>query len=367
MNIKNINSFSAVYYIMQNRFKCGLLMFMFFLTYIAYLGGVYVTNLPTMYEYAAERMEKFVVIGPSAKDTDWSQFQGAVEKLQEEDGITIIQQSVISSVYTKSIMSFTTSYPRYAFRTVEDFKIFCDYMGIHCDFDNLKEGSFVASKLMANSRGMQIGDTLIQKEDENIYHDYTLDAVTDEEGYTAYFINDNTNYNCILLPTGMTMEAFHEYLAALEEEYEIAMTDVESYRESNAKDFESFQMIYVMIVVLLAIVMAVAINAAFVGMYQQREAEFAVYRAIGVSKGRIVGKLMKELLLMDGIGIVAGGAIALLGIYLFNHLVLIPDGLMLLYYHPLAVGGMLLCNIAVFLPLVLTRSRRLLKTDICAY
>ncbi|MBQ7943795.1 MAG: ABC transporter permease [Lachnospiraceae bacterium] len=367
MSRKNVKPFSAGYYIAQNRLKCGLLIFMFFLTYIAYLGGLYVTNIPTMYEFAAQRMEKYAVISPSSKDADWSQFEGAVRKLQEEDRITMLQQSVFSYIYTKSIMSFELSYPRHAFRTVEDFKTFCDYMGITCDFENLKEGSFIASKLMANGRNMKIGDALIQRKDENVYQDYTLDAITDEEGYTTYFINDNVNYNYILLPTGMTLEEFHEYMNELEEEFEISVSDVESYREETVRDFGSFQVIYAFIVVLLAVVMAITINAAFVGMYQHRESEFAVYRAIGISKGRIIGKIIKELLLMDAMGIVFGGVVMLLAIYLLNELALIPQGWMLLYYHPTALWGMLLCNITVLVPLVLSRSRKLLKADICAY
>ena len=121
------------------------------------------------------------------------------------------------------------------------------------------------------------------------------------------------------------------------------------------------------IAVLLSIILAITINAAFVGMYQRREFEFAVYRAIGISKKQVITKIVKELLLIDAIALSVGAAIVLLGLYLSNHLFLYPVGKYLRYFDPLAFGFLLLCNVIVIVPLIFTRCRQMLRADICEY
>ena len=117
-----------------------------------------------------------------------------------------------------------------------------------------------------------------------------------------------------------------------------------SCKAANAQT-EPLNIIYGFIIILLAVIMAVTVNAAFIGMYQRRHFEFAIYRAIGMSKKEIIGKIVKELIYIDGIAVFLGGGIFFLGLYLFNHLALYPVGKYLRYYHPLALSGALLCII----------------------
>lgn len=361
--------FSAGYFIRENRRRSILLIFMFALTYIAYLAGLYVSNMECTYDYSIERAKKFAILYPTENEDHYVELQKAMDKLSKEKGITVLQEGVISSLVTKNVMGFYNGYTGYAFRSVEDFKSYCDYMGIQCNFSRLKKGSFITSRFAADSRGMKVGDTLKEDSDrdERVYGTYTLDAITDEEGYSYYYINDQTNYNCILLPTGMTLEEFKVYIQKLQEEFNVRIYDGQSYEENIHKQLESINAIYIFIVILLAFVMAITINAAFVGMYQHRQPEFAIYQAIGISKRRVVGKIIKELLLIDLLGVIAGGVFMFLGVYLLNELYLIPEGMRLFYYHPLSVSGMLICNLMAWIPLVITRSRQLLKADICAY
>lgn len=361
--------FSAGYFIKENKRRGILLIFMFALTYIAYLGGLYVSNIACMYNYSVERMEKFAIIYPAGSDDEYVGFKAALDKVSKEKRITVLQEGVISSLVTKNIMQFNNSHMGYAFRSVEDFKTYCNYMGIQCDFGQLKKGSFIASRLAADNRGMKVGDALKENSDidERVYGTYTLDAITDEEGYSYYYINDETNYNCMLLPTGMTAEEFKAYTQELKEEFNVEIFEGQSYDENIHKQLDGFNVIYIFIVILLAVVMAITINAAFIGMYQHRQPEFAIYMAIGIPKRKVVGKVIKELLLIDLLGIITGGVVMFLGIYLLNELYLIPKGMQLFYYHSLSLLGMIVCNLVVWIPLVITRSRQLLKADICEY
>ncbi|MGN0153218.1 MAG: FtsX-like permease family protein [Lachnospiraceae bacterium] len=362
--------FSAGYFIKKNRMRSSLLVFMFILSYIAYLGGLYVTNIRSMFDYSLERMDRYAILYPVSDDTDFEQFEKANEAVSKETGITLFQQGVVSSLNTDSIMGFENQYLSLSFRSVEDFKTFCQVVGIKCDFENLKGGSLIMSSLEANNRGMKIGDVLKEEEDESVYGSYTLDAITDEEGYSVYYIDagkNGSNLSYILLAENMTESEFATYLEKLGQQYKIDIRSRKYFEETLDRQLGSFNYIYLFIVVLVSVVMAVTINAAFVGMYQQRQPEFAIYRAIGISKRRIVGKVAGELLLLDAIGMIAGGALLLLGVYLLNQLYLIPRGLILFYYHPIALSGMLFCNLMVLIPLLVTRSRQLLRADICTY
>ena len=52
---------------------------------------------------------------------------------------------------------------------------------------------------------------------------------------------------------------------------------------------------------------------------------------------------------------------------LFNELVLIPDGLYLVYSAPIAIIALVLCNVMTVVPLIITRSRILLRANVCDY
>ena len=105
----------------------------------------------------------------------------------------------------------------------------------------------------------------------------------------------------------------------------------------------------------------------FQNLKENYEFEFAVYRAIGISKSKLNRKIVGEIITMDLIVLIIGGIIFFLGLYLFNELVLKPNGLYLVYYAPLAIIALILCNIMTVIPLIITRSRVLLKANVCDY
>lgn len=365
-----MKAFSPAYYVKENKSRSILLILIFILSYGAWLGGLYATNIISMFEYNMETFRKVAIFHPSESDDHFEALNDAYEAVKKKDNVIIMQQGITSNLSSTSIMGFDNNYPGLGFRTVDDFKTFCRITGVTCDFDNLKAGSVIMSPLMANNRGMQLGDTLKEKENDSIYGKYTLDAITNDKGYSTYYIDtgvNGENHSYILMADGMSEQEFADYTEELANEYNISMLNKQGFEEDIHQQLNSINYIYVFIVILLAIVMAVTINAAFVGMYQHRQPEFAIYRAIGISKKRIIGKVAGELLLLDVIGLVLGGIIMFTGIYLFNNLYLIPRGLKFFYYHPVALFGMLLCNLLVVIPLILTRSRKLIKADVCEY
>lgn len=359
---------SALYYIKENRLRCALLAFMFVLTYIAYIGGLYDYNVSEIFEYHKDAMKKYAVICSDPSDFDFSKFNEAAKEIEKDDRITVIKQGYVSSISISSVMGLHLSFFQYSFRSVEDFKMFCDFMGIKCDYSKLKAGSMIASQMVVNNRGMELGKVFEgDGEYDNLMAEYTLDAITDQAGYFVYYIDDRENYNYILLPTGMSEEEFAEYTAELKQKYDIFVNDRVYITRMIDEQLKGMIVIYVFILILLAVVMAVTVNAAFVGMYIHRKPEFAIYRAIGIGKREVIAKIASELLVIDVIGLAAGGVIMFLILYLLNNLVLYPKGLMLSYCNHLALFGIVLCNLAVLVPMIITRCRQMLRADICEY
>lgn len=359
-----MNPFSCFYFIRENKTRCFLLIFMIFLGYAVYLGGLYVTNVMDNWNTPIEYRDKFVLIFPETEE-ERAELENFRKKAGEDNKARGLTFSSFNSFNWKTLMGFENGQFAFTFCSVEDFKAYCEFMDISCDFDSLKDGSMIMSERFAKNRGLAPGDCIDMEYGENIYGEYILDALTKEDGYTLYFIDQVLGAeNAGMMVIGKELSA-EELKAYVQEMYG-------NYQESTLKEdvweqFETFYTIYIFIVILVALIMAVTINAAFVGMYQRRTFEFAVYRAIGISKRRIIGKIAGELLCMDAVALTAGGIVFFLALYLFNNLVLYPSGLYLRYYDRTALAGLVICNVMVVVPMILTRCRKLLKADICEY
>lgn len=362
-----MNPFSAWYYIKENKKRSVLLIAMIFLSFGVYIGGLYVTNPYDNWKPHIETYEKVVSVFANG-DEQYRQF---LDKLEEEGKVEIIELGNSNGMNWESIMGFESGQCTFTFQSVDDFKRFCEHMNIACDYDNLKTGSMIMSDMFAKNKGLSLGDKVDKDYGSNIYGEFTLDEITNEAAYTLYFIGGKVEWsgNAVLIGKDIEGDALYEYVYSVQSKLDTPK-DVFVYMgiESDiAGMFEMFDLIYMFIAVLFSIILAVTINAAFVGMYQRREFEFSVYRAIGISKKRIIGKITGELLLLDAIALVIGTVVTLLGLYLLNNLVLYPAGMYLKYFDVAALLYMVLCNAIIIVPLIITRCRQMLKTDVCEY
>ncbi len=363
-----MNPFSPLYFIKENKARCLLLMFMIFLSWGVYLGGLYATNPRHNWNTTIHYFEKCAVISPAGtKAEDYKEYKLFCEALQASEKVKILEMGQEGGLNWDTIMGFESGYSSMTFTTVEDFKTFCRYMNIHCDFKNLKSGSIVMSQRFAKNKNLQLGDSIDKDYAETIYDSYTLDALTEDDGYISYFINEKPVEHppIVVLGDKINGSKLYDFLYEIQKEHNVSVHDL--LKTNIDEQFNTFQMIYSFVILFLSFILAITINAAFVGMYQRRHFEFAVYRAIGISKRQIVGKLIGELLCMDFLALFMGGSIFFLCLYLFNNLVLYPDGKYLCYFHPTALWGLLLCNITILFPLIITRCRQMLQADICEY
>lgn len=362
--------FSPLYFIKENKARCAVLIFMIFLSFAAYLAGLYVMNVITSFEeFGEELYESAAFIHAKARDEEaFQSYWEATDAVRQEENVRLVDLGYSNYLNVESIMSFTVGYQSMTFLNREDFKLFCEMKDISCDVDSLSGRSVVMSERMVNRLGLKVGDVLTPEEYSGVSEAFTLEAITNQTTYAYYFLAEGAEpMNAMVLNTGMEKEEFAAYLDRLEEQYPVQMHGYEEDKAETDRTFSFLPKIYISVLVLLAIVMAITVNAVFVGVYQGRTFEFAVYRAIGMGKRKITGKIVGELLWMEGIAVIGGGLLFFLGLYLFNHLVLYPKGLYLDYFNNVAFAGLALCNLIILVPLIITRCRQMHRADICEY
>lgn len=363
-----MNPFSARYFVKENKKRSMLLIFMIVVSFGVYIGGLYVTNPIDNWEQCIEYCDNAVdVVRISTEEED---YEWLLSEVQKDEKTKVLNLGSSNGMNWETVMRFESGQCAYTFLSVDDFKCFCKYMNIECDFSKLKPGSMIMSDKFAKNKGLELGDKVDEKTENSICSEFILDAITDEDGYTLYFISDEEESGrAIILGNTIKGQELYSYVYKLHSE----MKDTKSVfvypnlRVGIEVQFESFNVIYMLVVVLLSVILAITINAAFVGMYQKREFEFSVYRAIGIPRKSIIGKIVKELLLIDIIALIIGAVVTLIGVYFINNLVLYPEGKYLRYFNPIALYNMILCNAIVIIPLIVTRCRKLLKADVCEY
>lgn len=359
--------FSPLYFIKENKARCFLIIFMVFLTYTTYLGGIYVTNSGQYYNYDYDYLKKFAYVYYIKTDENMEDYHKMKEMLSSDEKVILIPQGQDNTMLTQTVMGFNSSFLQFTFCSAENFKIFCNHMNINCDFDNLKSGSAIMSPMSAKNAGVKICDELKEGRGD-LNGKYTFDALTDEAGYHIYYINDQPyDFAYLILNNGRSEDEFSDYTDMLMDKYNVGMVNLREYTEIVESNLEILNVLYIFILIIFILVLAVIINAIFVGMYQRRQYEFSVYKALGYGRKQIVGKIAGELICIDIIGLTVGGVVFFLSLYLLNNLYLERAGKFLFYYHPLALFGLMLCNVVMIVPLIFTRCRQMLRADICEY
>lgn len=365
-----INPFSSLYFIKENKKRCVPLIFMIVLSYAAYLGGLYATNPQDNFQYGVELLKNHATVCMTYSDKEGKDFNAVITDADKNEKLKLLPLGVSNCLYFNSIMGFEMDPRQYTFSSAEDFSYFCKKENIEGNFSDLKAKEFVMSRQFANNLGLNIGDTIDAEYEmaSFINGTFTLAKIIDVNGYAAFYIDENEYQNYYMIVNDeMSENDFIAYTNHLNEKYDISLQNYELFKQRLNSQFSTMNVIYFAIVFILAFVLAITINAAFVGVYQRRTFEFAVYRGIGFSKRAICKKIILEILFIDAMGLFIGGVIFFIALYLCNNLWLYPIGKYFCYYHPVALLGLLLCNVIVVVPLIYFQTKRLIKADICEF
>ena len=87
--------------------RCTLLIFMFILSYVAYLGGLYITNIRTTFDFELERWEHVATVYPLDDDVDFAEFEKMI--LEGDD---LYSGMVNPNAIRGTIASIASAFPR---------------------------------------------------------------------------------------------------------------------------------------------------------------------------------------------------------------------------------------------------------------
>ncbi|MGN1083526.1 MAG: FtsX-like permease family protein, partial [Lachnospiraceae bacterium] len=258
----------------------------------------------------------------------------------------------------------------YAFSyTAEDFLWVNQRMGFVADETEIEDNTLFVTEREAKYLGLTDGGLFTENRDEALFYygerPYRVRFAQGDNFYMCLIAEDsafNSFYHLTWSDTG-SREDFREKVLELEQRYDKLKIDrYEERVEKLENSFEINSVIFVSIIVVVTCVFFITINAVFVGIYDKRKPEFVIYESIGIPRRRIYKKIVGELLLITGIGMATGIALAFLAITLLNLFVYEKSGLQLYYYHPWSLTAWLVCNIMILLPSILLRLRGVAKS-----
>ena len=128
-----------------------------------------------------------------------------------------------------------------------------------------------------------------------------------------------------------------------------------------------FKSIFMLASILLSIVLSVIVNSVITGQYIRRTYEFGVYRAIGISRLGIYKKCAAEILSMDMIAILIGGALVLILTFILNEIKFIPEGKYLPYFSSMGLMGFVISNLLVTVPTILLKGHSMSRADVTEF
>ena len=228
---------------------------------------------------------------------------------------------------------------------------------------------------------MKEGDVLEYSEDwDKAYFGspVTIKAIVDVPGMVLYGVSSEVGGDTILIlrsepdnVPGYDKETINDDLESIVAKINADFPDLKvqtnySWMSEIRSQLSMFTYILIAISVIVGIVLAVTVNAAFSAAYEKRKYEFSIYKAIGFSGGQIFGKVAGEVLLLDLFGLIAGGITCLMVILITNY-ILRPEGI---YFFKVSVNGILAtigCNLMVVIPTILLNMKRVRRYDVTVY
>lgn len=359
--------FQAMYFVRHNLSKVMTVFIMIALTGLLYVGGSYISNIEVEFlkTYESEADVAFVNLNSMTAEQGKDVF---LEEVKQDESLRIFPVGVNSFTFP-TVLTFTNGNSSFCY-TVEDFLWRNQRMGWVKDTSRVKENTLFVTERYATYLGVKEGDLYEDNSEklslyfgEGPYEVHIMEG----DGFGNILISDecltNEYYQLTWSDKG-SRKGFESWVAEWKEKYKEININTHKERLEKVKSvFEINSFIFLSIIVVVTCVFFITINAVLVGIYDKRKSEFQIYESIGIPKTKIRRKVVGEMLIMSGVGMVLGIALAFTAITLLNVCVFAKDGLKLYYYHPWALGSWLICNLMILIPSILLRLRAIEKSS----
>jgi len=364
-----MNPLSSFYYIKENKLRSGILIILFMCTVLLFVAGNYISSMQYYWDKIEEYDSKICLINAMTKDEDFKDFGSFIAELKNDNKLIVLMRTSrgYSGLDWMTTMGIEMGSSSMVFNSVGDLKTAFDHLGIDCDLSNAGNRSVIMSKALAAQYGLKEGDVIDEKTCENIRGSYKVAALTDDNSYMLFYvINDNdTLLRAYVMSDEMSGNDLREYL---KEKAGSRMVWVEQMMsEMIDEQLKPFDYIFLAIIVLLSVIHAITVGTVLTGHFIKRTYEFGIYRALGMSKGRIFRKCASEMLVMDLCGIAAGILISLVFTFMMNELYYIPKGQYLPYFSKLGLSAFAISDLCVLIPNVISRSKAMSKADVTEF
>lgn len=363
------NPFSAIYYMKENKGRAVLGIFMMILATLMFLAGNYIHSAIYTYEKEFTYSDKLVWASLQSTDEEYQDFFAFRQMVEEDEKLKYVDVTVygFSGMQHGTVLGLEMGGWSYVFNSKSDMEKVFAHLGIEGDFSNCKHNSMIISQDFANNRGIKLGDTLDHSFDESLNRTYTVDAIIDDGSFCIFYIyeDDDSLGRLYIYSDVMEGEELYSYVKNLAGDKNVQIG--ESERSAVLPQFDMFYAIFYAVDILIAVVLAVTINSVITGQYLKRTYEFGIYRALGRSRKEVKKKVAAEILFMNIIACIVGGAAILLFTYMINELVYRKTGLYLLFFSKTGLIGFVLCDVLMAVPLILSKGRLMSKADVTEF
>lgn len=356
--------FSAGYYIKNNKGRAAIIIFMMFLTTCMLIAGNYVNSLFWYYGKADDYDERVVTVGALTTDTDYADWKSFTDELLKDEKLIVMGRTGrgFPGPSFKTTMGFEMSGPSYVFNSASDMQRVFDLLGIDFNCSGLPDMSLVISKNLAANQGAKEGDLSEDKE-------FVIRGIVDDGSYINYFLYEEPEGALLgranIISETLSGDELYKHIKDICGDRKVKVEG--RYVDNADAILQPARLLFYFAILLISVIMAITLNSVVTGQYIRREYEFAVYRALGVSKGRIRRKIASEMLVMDVIAIVIGIAGQSLVTFLLNELLYKPKGQYLEYFSKLGLNAVVIANLLVLVPIVIGKGRKMCRMDVTSF
>ncbi|MDO5154863.1 MAG: ABC transporter permease [Eubacteriales bacterium] len=363
------NPFSAIYYMKENKGRCFIGVFMMVLATLMFLSGNYIQSVIYPFHKEFEYSNQVVVAGIQPTDEEYKDFAAFKKLVQEDPKLNYVDVTALgfSGMQHQTVLNLEMGGWSYVFNSVDDMKKVFNHLGIEGDFSNCKHRSMVISQDFANNKGIKLGDKLDETFDSVLDGVYTVDAIIDDGSFCTFYVyEDDENLGRLYIYSDtMVGKELYDYVRDLAKDKKVQISETEE--ASFMGQIKIFFVLFYLIDILIAIVLAVTVNSVITGQYIKRIYEFGVYRALGRSKWDVKKKVIAEVFVMNAIACIIGAGIMLTYTYIINELYYVPKGEYLMFASQTGMVGFMICDLLIVIPLVLSKGRMMSRADVTAF
>lgn len=371
--------FSALYYLRYNLKRTISLILLLALTAISYIGFLFVNTFPNELSLIDDYMNDVAYIVPYSRNSEYLDVETAIKEIENLEEVSGVYPIESISFDFKSTMNLSLDMLYPVFISENDAKAYNDIIKYIPEDSLPKYGEFLMSSRMAKNLEYKNGDKIKNKGKASFSFNTELTVkIYDSDEYFGFGVDKESSEGYFFMAVRNSGDR-----QETSQKFDIAMSEFSQKNEgkgliintySSFMDSEILQhavdmimLIYMGVIVFVILILIFALNAIFSAVYERRRYEFSVYKAIGMSRRETALKIIKEILVMDIIGLFVGLAVIMIVIFIVNTTYLNGVGLCMPYLSAEAAIITLISNILVIFPIILLKITKMKKYDITEF